>query len=191
MAPTAVPRGVQGTERHPFHARSESENGIVVEWSGFSDGYKPGEPATVEVGFINGTDQSWRGRYCIQLVDRVSLVSGTRRNPLVDGAYESRPELSEAFIQKIRDTLASLDSGGYDPILCAQDVPQSFGIPEMSMSSPDQASVVIETSFTDHSFTVDLELIDGQWKIIDVVCSSDREGLAGVVRVTEEDIVTR
>ena len=40
------------------------------------------------------------------------------------------------------EIIASLDKGGYDPFLCAQDIPGEFAI-EKAVVSGDQASVVV------------------------------------------------
>jgi hypothetical protein len=98
--------------------------------------------------------------------------------------------LGEAFVQKLDETLASFQQqtrpiGGYDPILCAQDVPSSISISPATMSPGGVASVVVETSFGDHSFTVELERIEEQWKIVDVFCSRERGLDAQVERLVE------
>jgi len=59
--PTAEPR-------QPFSARSESENGTVVSWSGYADGYRAGQEAAFEIAINNGSDQPWKGRYCLHLL---------------------------------------------------------------------------------------------------------------------------
>jgi hypothetical protein len=67
VTPTAAPR-------HPFSARSESEGGAVVFWSGYSDGYQAGEQTTFELTIKNNTEQVWQGRYCLQLMARESAA---------------------------------------------------------------------------------------------------------------------
>jgi hypothetical protein len=65
--------------RDPFSARSESEKGIVVEWSGYTEGYQPGhQPGQhheVYLRFENESDEKWRGKYCIQLLDSQDVVA--------------------------------------------------------------------------------------------------------------------
>jgi len=41
-----------------------------VAWSGYTEGYKPGEEAEFDITIQNETGQAWRGRYCLQLLDR-------------------------------------------------------------------------------------------------------------------------
>jgi len=96
-------------------------------------------------------------------------------NPLVDGAYRSSEYLTEAFMQQVDELIASFDKGGYDPFLCAQDVPESFTLGEV-VGSEDQASVVVQTSFESHAFTVELSEVDGWWAISDVVCAEPGAG---------------
>ena len=96
-------------------------------------------------------------------------------NPLADGAYRSSEYLSEAFVQQVDEIIASFDKGGYDPFLCAQDVPESFTLVEAAVSG-DQASVVVQTSFEGHAFTVELSEADGRWAISDVVCAEPGAG---------------
>ena len=52
----------------PFSARSESEDGAIVAWSGVTTGYEPGARATFDLTIQNETDQVWHGRYCLQLM---------------------------------------------------------------------------------------------------------------------------
>ena len=40
------------------------------------------------------------------------------------------------------EIIASFDKGGYDPFLCAQDIPGEFAI-EKAVVSGDQASVIV------------------------------------------------
>ena len=91
-------------------------------------------------------------------------------NPMVEGAYRSSEYLDEAFVQKVDGIIASFDRGGYDPFLCAQDIPASFTV-EDAVVSGDEARVVVRTSFEGHSFTVVLRPVNEQWEISDVLCA--------------------
>jgi hypothetical protein len=90
-------------------------------------------------------------------------------NPMVDGAYRSSEYLADEFVQKVDAIAASFDQGGYDPFLCAQDVPGEFTIEEAVVSG-DGASLAVHTSFEGHTFTVELRQVDRRWKISDVIC---------------------
>jgi hypothetical protein len=78
--------------------------------------------------------------------------SETMRNPLVDGAYRASPYLTQSFIGHIDELLAEMraqDRGGYDPFLCAQDVPTEM-TPDVTFMRNDMASVVVRSSFPNH-----------------------------------------
>jgi hypothetical protein len=53
----------------------EGGEGIVVEWSGYAHGHQPGEEATFELALRNQGQDVWKGRSCIQLLDRHSVAT--------------------------------------------------------------------------------------------------------------------
>ncbi|MEA3439453.1 MAG: hypothetical protein U9R58_04145 [Chloroflexota bacterium] len=59
----------------PFFSRSEDENGLVVEWSGFARGHQAGEGSAIKIVLHNGSQDVWQGSYCIQLLDPQSIVA--------------------------------------------------------------------------------------------------------------------
>jgi hypothetical protein len=106
---------------------------------------------------------------------------GNFRNALVDRAYQNSPYLADTFKAKLDQR-----EQGYDPLLCAQDIPTSittdgFFIEKISpIGEARQASVVIRTSFPGHIFMVDLGRPGGSkddWKITGVTCSMNPEGV--------------
>jgi hypothetical protein len=56
--------------REPFSARAEREDGAIVAWRGYTEGYEPGAQAEFDITIKNETDRTWDGRYCLQLLDR-------------------------------------------------------------------------------------------------------------------------
>jgi hypothetical protein len=54
--------------RQAFTARRESEDGAVVSWSGYQEGYRAGTTETFELSLTNQTGQTWHGRYCLLLL---------------------------------------------------------------------------------------------------------------------------
>ena len=92
-------------------------------------------------------------------------------NPLVDQEYRASPYLAESFIQKVDEILASFVGGGYDPILLAQDIPESFVV-DKAVISDNEASVIVRLYWSGNPLPSDrkisLKLIDGQWKIADI-----------------------
>jgi len=70
VAPTSGLQTPTREERERFSARRESEDGAIVACSGYTEGYKPGAEAEFDITIKNETDQTWLGRYCLQLLDR-------------------------------------------------------------------------------------------------------------------------
>jgi len=105
-------------------------------------------------------------------------------NALADGAYRSSEVLSEAFIQEVDEIIASFDRGGYDPFLCAQDLPGSFSVDEATIAPEgDQATVVVHQMWnpgteyeSTHDLTVALRMQDNAWKIVDITCAAPESG---------------
>jgi hypothetical protein len=115
-------------------------------------------------------EETVQGFYSWYLTSNATIKdSGERLNPLADGRYRSSPYLTEGFVQKVDAIVTSFDKGGFDPFICAQDVPQSFSS-EKTIESGDTARVVVHTSFDGHTFTVALLREAGVWKISDVLC---------------------
>jgi hypothetical protein len=92
--------GASGGEmRDPFSARCESEDGIVVEWSGYTEGYQPGyqpeQHDEVYLHFENESDERWKAKYCIQLLDSQDVVAtlGQREFVLDPGAAMGTPHV--------------------------------------------------------------------------------------------------
>ena len=110
--------------------------------------------------------QSYYDWYLSYIGDR---FSDNFRNPLVDRAYRDSEQLSPAFVEKIDALLDSFNGAGYDPFLCAQDIPTRITVQEATVTG-DSASTVVNTDFFNHQFGVYLLKVDGAWKISDIVC---------------------
>ncbi len=119
--------------------------------------YEPGAPEQVVERFYN-----WYVGYIRNVGD-----------PLSGGAYRSSEYLAEALIQEVDGIIASREQDGPDPFLCAQDVPKglTFDGFDAAAVSGDRASLVVRTSLEGHSFTVELQRMDGRWAISDVICA--------------------
>lgn len=102
-------------------------------------------------------------------------TSSEFRNPLVDGSYEERPEVSPDLIAKI-DAMREAEGGlHYDPLTCAQDVAESFMIADVMPGDDGSASVLVETFFGwnphPNTFVVTLRDEPGTgWQITGVDC---------------------
>jgi hypothetical protein len=54
-------------------------------------------------------------------------AAGTFQNPLTDQVYQNSEYLTPSFIERVDEILADFgERGGYDPFLCAQDIPQEM-----------------------------------------------------------------
>jgi hypothetical protein len=94
----------------------------------------------------------------------------TAGSPLADGSYRETGFLTEELVQKIDALVASFEGGAYDPFLCAQDVSERVDVGPAE-GSAEEAGLTVRTSFEGHSFRVELQLVAGEWKISDVICS--------------------
>jgi len=96
---------------------------------------------------------------------------GEMHNPLVEGAYHQRADLSTGFKAEVEETVAAFDKVGYDPILLAQDVPVEVRVGEAEMVG-GEAHVLVKLFWggnpTPSERTVTVRLIDSEWKIAGV-----------------------
>jgi hypothetical protein len=90
-------------------------------------------------------------------------------NQLVDGAYRTNPHLDPAFVQKVDQIIASFDKGGYDPFLCAQDIPAAIQV-EGAEHTEDKATVIVHEIWNPdteyaliHDVAVTLQIREGYW----------------------------
>lgn len=97
-------------------------------------------------------------------------AEGNRANVLADGAYRDHALLTADFVARVDGTLASMGGSGFDPFLCAQDIPVMFRVADVLEVADDSARLVVESNFEGHAFEVALIMIDGAWQIDDVIC---------------------
>lgn len=90
-------------------------------------------------------------------------------NPLADREYRASPYLADSFVKEVDGVVA----GDFraDPILLAQDIPERFTV-EKAEASRDEATVIVCFYFggnnTPVEREVELEVIDGEWRIRNV-----------------------
>jgi hypothetical protein len=104
-----APQAPAEPERESFSARRQTEDGAIVKWGGFVEGYEPGMEASFDVSITNETDRVWDGRYCLQLM--------SNQQPMVLATLEQRPFTLESGVG-FSDTLTAqfpetLDDGAY------------------------------------------------------------------------------
>lgn len=69
------------------------------------------------------------------------------RNPLVDGSYQERTELSTELIEEVATIQDEQGGYHYDPFLCAQDIPASVEIAEVDYLTDYDVAILMETNF--------------------------------------------
>ena len=90
---------------------------------------------------------------------------------LSDNSYQNANELSQNFKIKINSIISSFSSGGYDPIVCAQDFPKSFKIVPIT-TSDTTAEISVREYFDTLIKDIRISLIreNALWKITDINC---------------------
>jgi hypothetical protein len=97
----------------------------------------------------------------------VYLERASRENPLVTGSYADMPFLSAEFVADVREALAGMQGGGFDPSLLAQDVPMWVAV-EAEQVDGDRALVTVASSFEGHRLAVELVRRNNAWEILSV-----------------------
>jgi len=92
-------------------------------------------------------------------------------NPLADKIYRDHVAVSSEYAEKVDRILASFDKGGYDPILCAQDKPESIEIEDIA-EKDGSASVVMMANFygTEKKLDINMKFAEGKWQITNIIC---------------------
>jgi hypothetical protein len=108
-APAAEPQTPAQDDPVHFSARAESEDGAIVAWRGYHEGYEPGTEAEFTVEITNETAQNWTGRYCLQLLGRESHAVLTT---LEQRPFTLEPGVGFTYNMTVR-LPESLDDGAY------------------------------------------------------------------------------
>ena len=89
-------------------------------------------------------------------------------NPVVDREYRNSPYLAPSFIESVDEVMGSMDRGGADPLLLAQDIPERFTVDEAEVDGA-VATVGVNFYWSGNAIpsprTIELALIDGTWLI--------------------------
>jgi hypothetical protein len=98
-------------------------------------------------------------------------------NVTADRAYCSSEHLAASFVDEVDELLASFDQGGYDFFLCAQDIPGDLIVDDEVSRLGNAATIAVYQVFnpgTEYEavgeLAVELEMVDGAWKISNIVC---------------------
>ena len=111
-------------------------------------------------------------------------------NVLVSKAYRSNDHLSAAFVRKVDEIIASFSRGGYDPFLCAQDIPRDMRLDPVQIRG-NEARVGVHGIWnpgTQYELANDILVVlqrqRGQWKIVDIRCPGTQAAMPGSFRRT-------
>lgn len=92
-------------------------------------------------------------------------------NPISDRIYRESDLASAAFTQKLDAIIDSFEFGGYDPVLCAQDIPQNFEITMTSQDEKEALARVAQDFYGLPKFVmVELSKQSGRWQIDNIAC---------------------
>jgi hypothetical protein len=102
-------------------------------------------------------------------------------NVLIDGTYQEYPFFTAELLASVDEGVANRELGWGDPFLCAQDIPQSSWIHDVSREG-SAATVLVQTFFqgnpAPHNLTVNLALVDNQWRIAEIICGAGPQTMA-------------
>ncbi|MFH0891611.1 MAG: hypothetical protein V1867_02420 [Candidatus Falkowbacteria bacterium] len=112
------------------------------------------------------------------VLDFYSVWAGYEGNPMVDRIYRESALLTPACVSKIDAVLdTSLAQGGFDPVLCAQDIPEGLNIVDSEISDNAAVVTVLEAfSGGDKIFDIRLVKTNGEWKIDEIACGGVSTG---------------
>jgi hypothetical protein len=92
-------------------------------------------------------------------------------NPMMAGVHRGSVYLSSDYARKVDGIIDSFDGGGFDPVLCAQDIPERIDFISTEING-DNAVVTIEEFFSGNAKTVKISLVNSGkgWVISDIAC---------------------
>ncbi len=96
-------------------------------------------------------------------------------NVLADQSFLGSPLLSNSYKQKISSIITASVGGAYDPVLCAQDKPQTYEIKDV-VENGDVARATLSANYGETVNTLTVALVKeagDSWMISDVTCSGD------------------
>jgi hypothetical protein len=92
-------------------------------------------------------------------------------NPMVDRSYRDSPYLADSFIDEVDTLLASMERGGADPFLLAQDIPDRYAVTDAQVDG-NQATAILSLYWpgneTPSLRTVELRRDARRWQITGV-----------------------
>lgn len=103
-----------------------------------------------------------------------TFLQSYQGNYLATDAYKYNGSLTENFKAQISAEVAGFLNGGYDPLICAQDIPASFEV-GTAVVYADTAIVKLDQTFDSGEKTISIELTkqNDTWKISAVKCNAE------------------
>ncbi|MHB0858577.1 MAG: DUF3828 domain-containing protein [Anaerolineae bacterium] len=99
-------------------------------------------------------------------VDYLRSGSDGPRSPLQDGTYKETGYFTPAYIATLEEMLADEEGLRFDPVLCAQDIPDSFSVTAMHRGETGAMVLAVESNFEGHLIEVTLLAGEqGGWQI--------------------------
>jgi hypothetical protein len=106
-------------------------------------------------------------------------------NPLEGRVYANAGRATPDFIRRTDAAIASFKgAGGYDPILCAQDVPESVEVlPLASPADEGKAELSVRETFGGKAREIRVAMVaaDGGWKVDSIRCNEVSGSVAGTL----------
>lgn len=99
-------------------------------------------------------------------------------NPMVDRIYHDNEAVTSEFKTEMDGIIDSFDKGGYDPVFCAQDMPGSVEVTNISING-DEAVVTLKEDFGGSVKMIEVVAAkDGfrEWKIDRIICQEGQSG---------------
>lgn len=105
-------------------------------------------------------------------------ATGGPGNMLSNRAYRDSPYLSAALVRDVDLLVEQAGGPGFDPFLCAQDLPESIKVTS-SFENAMRPIVVVESSFPGHTLVLDLVRANfNRWTIETITCGRSYQGAA-------------
>lgn len=97
-------------------------------------------------------------------------------NPIVDRFYQKSEYVTTEFVSKTDRLINSFQGGGYDPVLCAQDKPESIQAVDEFIDGKN-AKITIQETFSGVNKSIEVHLVreDNLWKIDEIKCINNDE----------------
>jgi hypothetical protein len=118
----------------------------------------------VDLSTPSGTVNAFYDWYLHQLRVKGAGMTG------LPGMLTKSQLVSPGLVQKVTQVLDGFgDVAGYDPLLCAQDVPPALWA-EAEILDGDRATVLVSSDYPSYYVVVDLEKDDGSWLVNEISC---------------------